>query len=61
MGWLEVHGVGEWLVGWVVGEFMGWVGMWWCGWWWGGWLDSSWGGCIYSPTHEVTILKYLIL
>ena len=26
-----------------------------------GWgLEGSWGGCIYSPTHEVTVLKYLI-
>ena len=45
MGW-EVDGDG------VVGGFMGWVG---------GWLEGSWGGCIYSPTHEVIMLKYLIL
>ena len=52
-GW-RVHGVGG--SGWVVGEFMGWVGVWWCGkWWgawWGGWLECSWCGSIYSPTHE---------
>ena len=62
-GGLRVHGVGEWVVGWVVGEFMGWVVRgfmgWvavWCGWWWGawwgGWLEGSWGGCTYSPTHK---------
>ena len=54
-----------WVMGWVIGGFMGWVVVgwvvvgfmagWWCEWWgawWGGWLESSWGGCIYSPTHE---------
>ena len=34
----RVHGVG--VVGWLVGGFMGWVGVWW----WGGWLESSWMG-----------------
>ena len=41
MGWV--------VVGWVVVGFMG--GWWWAAWW-GGWLESSWGVCIYSPTHE---------
>ena len=59
VGWLK----GDWLEGsWVGGGgvggwgFMGWVCVWQCGWWWGawlgGWLEGSWGGCIYSPTHE---------
>ena len=38
----------------VVGEFMGWVGVWWNGWlegswggwWWGGWLEVSWVGLV---------------
>ena len=41
-----------WLVGWRFHGVGGGVG---------GLLEHSWGGCIYSPTHEVTILKYLIL
>ena len=52
-GWVGglVGGFMVWVVGWVVVGFMvGWV--WWCGTWWGGWLEDSWGGCIYSPTHE---------
>ena len=28
------------VVGWVVGGFMGWLGVWWWGAWWGGWLES---------------------
>ena len=48
-GW-RVHGVGSGGVGgWRV---HGVVGVWWCGWWWDGLLEGSWGGCIYSPTHE---------
>ena len=36
-GW-RVHGVGEWVVGWVVGEFMEWVVM--------GWVVGEYGvGC----------------
>ena len=56
MGWVGgwvVEGFVEWVVvGWVAGGFMGWVGIWLSGWWWGGLLEGSWGGCIYSPTHE---------
>ena len=43
-GW-KVCGVG-WCVGvgWVVGGFIGWMGVWWCGCWWGGWLEGSCDG-----------------
>ena len=52
-GW-RVHRVGEWVVEWIVGEFMGLVVVGWVvggfiGWvngWWGGSLESSWGGCV---------------
>ena len=49
MGWVVGgDGVVGGFIGWVVEGFMGWVGVWWCG----GLLEGSWGGCIYSPTHE---------
>ena len=50
-GWRVVGwGVYGWeVVGWVVVAFMGRVGVVVCM---VGCLEGSWGGCIYSPTHE---------
>ena len=52
VGWVVGEFIGWVVVGWMVRGFMVWVGEWWCGWWLGGWLEGSCGGCIHSPTHK---------